>query len=478
MRIIGAGALAKEARRAILFASANAPPWSTHPDLLFAFLLDTLYSEAWRVKHFHWSAAPDGLSPIERRNFLNVQVDAVGIGLASAAAPFLPVFLARLGASNVQVGLLTSMPALTGLFLAIAVGQFLQSRRNIVPWFSAARFMVVSSYALTGLVPFLVPRDMSVAAVLAIWAVATLPQTVVNVAFNVVMNAVAGPERRYDLLSRRWSILGFTTALAVAAVGEILDQISFPFNYQVAFIALSLGGLISFYFSIHIELPDVQPPTPASRQSLPQRVRGYIALVRGEKPFISFVAKRFVYFSGSMLAVPLFPLYYVRVVQANDAWIGVINTAQSAVLLFSYALWSHQTRVRGSRFVLLATSLGLSLYPALTAWTHQVEWIAIYAGLAGVFQAGMDLVFFDELMRTVPPEYSATFVSFAQSTQYAVTFAAPVVGTILADQIGLGGALVVSGALRLVAFALFALPSRVAPFVKPVEAKEQLGVGK
>jgi hypothetical protein len=86
-----------------------------------------------------------------------------------------------------------------------------------------------------------------------------------------------------------------------------------------------------------------------------------------------------------------------------------------------------------------------------------VELIALYAGLAGIFQAGMDLVFFDELMRTVPVEYSATFVSLAQSLQYASSFLAPLVGTALAGQIGLSGALLVSALLRLLGFGLFAL---------------------
>ena len=35
---------------------------------------------------------------------------------------------------------------------------------------------------------------------------------------------------------------------------------------------------------------------------------------------------------------------------------------------------------------------------------ERVEWVVLYAGLAGIFQAGLDLVFFDELMRTVPAE--------------------------------------------------------------------------
>lgn len=79
---------------------------------------------------------------IQKRNFRNVQIDAIGVSIANVAAPFLPVFLTRLGASNFQVGLLSSMPGITGLVLALVVGRFLQTRRNIVPWFSLARLMV------------------------------------------------------------------------------------------------------------------------------------------------------------------------------------------------------------------------------------------------------------------------------------------------------------------------------------------------
>jgi len=92
-----------------------------------------------------------------------------------------------------------------------------------------------------GIIPFLVPRSYAVLAVLAIWGSGKpCPRPWVAVAFSVVMNAIAGPEGRYDLMSRRWSILGLTTAVAVAVVGVTLDRISFPFNYQVVFMALSV----------------------------------------------------------------------------------------------------------------------------------------------------------------------------------------------------------------------------------------------
>jgi MFS family permease len=130
------------------------------------------------------------------------------------------------------------------------------------------------------------------------------------------------------------------------------------------------------------------------------------------------------------------------------------------VMLVGYFLWPRVSRRRGGRFVLLATTLGMTLYPALSAATPQVPLIVLYAGISGLFQAGLDLVFFDELMKTVPPEYSATFVSLAQSMQYLSMILAPLLGTWLAEFIGLGGALWLSAGLRMLGFLLFLMPGR------------------
>lgn len=402
-----------------------------------------------------WFSNPQLSDPVEKRNFINVQVDAIGVGLASAAAPFLPVFLTRLGASNFEVGLLTSMPALTGFLLAIPLGRFLQNQRRVVPWFSGTRLGVLSCYALTGLVTMIVPPEGRVLAVLLIWALATLPQTLLSITFSVVMNAVAGPKGRFELMSRRWSILGFTQAAAVFLIGQVLEVIGFPVNYQAVFIGLSIGSLLSYYFSSHIDIPPVEPMPNLGHSSFFGQYVDYWRLIRTEKPFLSFVAKRFIFLTGTTLATPLFPLYYVRVVDAPDSWIAAISTAQTAVMILGYFYWTRQSRHRGTRPVLVWTTLGLSLYPMLVAATAKVEWIALLAGVAGIFQAGLDLVFFDELMNTVPPQYSATFVSFAQSLQYFSSIISPLVGTLLADTLGIGAGLMIAGGIRLIGFILF-----------------------
>ena len=391
----------------------------------------------------------------QKNNFRYVQIDAVGVSISNVAAPFLPVFLTRLGASNFQVGLLTSMPGVTGLILAILVGRFLQRQSNIVPWYSVSRLLVIYCYALTGLLTYFLSREYTVMATLAIWAFATLPQTALAVAFSVVMNAVAGPEGRYALLSRRWAIYGFTGVVMTFLVTRVIDLVPFPRNYELMFFGLSIGGLISYYFSNQIKLPDQPAPVPVPAASVWDSVRNYISLIRGAPAFTAFATKKFVYYSAITLGTPILPLFLVREVKATDSQIGAIAMAMTLVTLAGYVLWPWASRKYGGRFVLLATTFGMIFYPALTAATPKVPLIILYAGIAGLFQAGLDLVFFDELMKTVPPEYSATFVSLAQSMQYLSAIAAPLIGTWLADRIGLGGALYVSAGLRLLGFVLF-----------------------
>lgn len=392
---------------------------------------------------------------IQKRNFRNVQIDGIGVSISNVASPFLPVFLTRLGASNFQVGLLSSMPGVTGLLLALFVGRFLQTRKNIIPWYSLSRLMVIICFAFTGISTLLLPREYVIISTLVIWAFATLPQTGLAVAFSVVMNAVAGPEGRYALLSRRWAIFGVTGVVGTFIVTRLIGLLSFPLNYAIMFLVLSLGGFLSFYFSNQIQLPDQPPPPPSTSGSPRESIRNFLSLLRKYPAFVSFASKRFVYFSALVLGLPIMPLYLVREVQATDSQIGTINMAMTLVMLVGYFLWPRVSKQRGGRFVLLATTFGMILHPALSAATTRIDLIILYAGIAGLFQGGLDLVFFDELMKTVPAEYGATFVALAQSMQYVSMIFAPLIGTWLAGFIGLGGALWLSAGLRLLGFLLF-----------------------
>jgi MFS family permease len=201
----------------------------------------------------------------------------------------------------------------------------------------------------------------------------------------------------------------------------------------------------------------------ASGKTAGEIIRNTLTLLRLYPVFVSISIKRFVYLYVVALAAPIMPLYFVHVVKATDADIGTINMTFTFFMLGGYLLWPWVSRRRGGRFVLLATTLGMVLYPLLTATTRYVIPIIIYTAIAGLFQGGLDLVFFDEYMKTIPDEYSAILVSLEQSIQYLSVIAAPLIGTSLAVYIGLGGALLVSAGLRLIGFLLFLILKKKLP---------------
>lgn len=401
---------------------------------------------------FHFLRNDPSLSSDEtqaRHNQRSVIVDGIGVGIVTGIATFLAVFLARLGASPLLVGLLTSMPAFTGFLLAIPVGRMLERQRDLVPWYSRARVWVQASYAMTGILPFFIPIEYVPVAIILIWAIATIPQTIVNITFTVVMGAVAGPQRRQQLMSWRWSTLGAASALSVAGAGWLLEQFTFPTNYQVVFIVSFIGGMLSFFFSSRITMPpnDVAPTN--HKPGLRTLLTDSVAMFRDVPAFGRFVLASFVFNCGIWMAMPLFPLYWVRVVHASDFWIGIINTVNNGVLLIAYFIWARVTSKNGNRPVMFASTIALALYPLCTGLTVSIPLIIVFAGLAGLIGAGKDLVFFDIGLGTMPKDRVPAFVAVQQLTGYIATLIMPLIGTWMAQNLDYHLALYVASALRL-----------------------------
>src|SRR5262249_31904560 len=278
--------------------------------------------------------------------------------------------------------------------------------------------------------------------------------------FQVVMGAIASPPRRYQLMSRRWSLLGVVSAITVAAVGLLLDRISFPLNYQVVLIGSLVGTLIAFASARRLVVPD-NPASAASAggelKPLGERLRAGLAALRENHAFGRFLLSQFFFQCGAAMVLPLFPLYWVREVHAPNSWIGVITMAQNGSLLIGYFAWAALSR-RGSRdLVLKICMFGLGCYPLLTALTSNLLALVIYAVGAGIFGAGIDLVLFDILMTTSRPNQTTRSAATYPLTASLAALGAPVLGPSVAAWVGLSPALLFGSGLFFAAGALFVL---------------------
>ena len=129
-----------------------------------------------------------------RRNsrYLYLDMGWQGIILAGITT-FQSVFLVRLGASPLLVGLLTSAPALVTIVLSILAAPFLERRRDLVRVVTLTRLGSRLCCLLIALVPALLVGDVArfaPGAIVAIWALSAAFSAVTTPAFTAVLGRV------------------------------------------------------------------------------------------------------------------------------------------------------------------------------------------------------------------------------------------------------------------------------------------------
>ncbi|MBM4407617.1 MAG: MFS transporter [Chloroflexi bacterium] len=400
--------------------------------------------------------APGNAPPDVRHNWLATQKEAVAFAPVEAAASFLPVLLARLGASSLQVGLLAAIPNLTGFLLAIPIGTFLQGRRNVVPWYAWGRLVGQLGIGAIGVTLILLPDERAIPWVLGIVAVAAVVGSFANFTFYVVMDGLSGPNGRYELMGRRWGIKAAATALSLPIIGFVLGTIAFPQSYVLVLLSTAVAATVAFRYTSSFRIAD-QAARPATEKRPPLvRARASVAEVLGERRFLAYIGRHAVLTFGLAMAVPLIPLYYVRELDASDVWIGLIGTANAALTMAGYFLWRGPARRRGAAWVLVPSTLCAALFPAALSVTHSELAVLILVGLNAFCLAGIDLALFDALLKAVPAGQAVRFAAFDQGAGNFAGMTGPLLGAALATAVGIPLGLVAASAVTLLGAGLFA----------------------
>ena len=100
------------------------------------------------------------------------------------------------------------------------------------------------------------------------------------------------------------------------------------------------------------------------------------------------------------------------------------------------------------------------MYPVLLSLTTNLVAIVAITSYGAAVYAGIDLVLFDLLMRTITPRYSVTLTSVETSVQNLASIIGPLLGGVIADRFGLAVGLGVAGVVTLAGALMFVLTGR------------------
>ena len=395
---------------------------------------------------------------LEARNIRYLTYDTATFGIVQAGiVSFIAVYLVRLGAPNAVVGFLASAPALGAIFLSLPAAAWLEGRRDLVRIVVFTRVFLRLPLLFIAIVPFFLTGDALIWTIVALWTLTSFPAAIVNQAWTGVVAAVIPGNRRAQVNGNRWAFFSVVTAIAGAAFGRSLDLIVDPLNFQIVFAISFLAGWATIHFFAQIRMPDIPDdgePTRPTRPPAP-RLGDLVRMVRAYPSFMRFILTAFVYRIGLNLPVALMAIYWVREAHASNTTIGIQNTAANLTLILSYLIWGRLAVRRGHRIVLLLASAGTSLYPLATSFVTNELWLIPVALIFGAFASGIDVSFFEALLRSSPPERLQTFIGINASLANLVIFVAPIGGTLLANVIGIHAALIAAAVISLIGTGLF-----------------------
>ena len=393
-----------------------------------------------------------------RRNARHLYLDIGWQGLIAATiVTFLSVFAVRLGASTLEVSLLTALPALATVIVSIPAASYIERHRDPHRITNVSRLVARSCFLLVALVPFALGGPLAYlapAAIIAIWGVSAAASAFTVPAWTTVYCDAVPPARRASLNAGRWALYAVITALTVGFFGHALDTIPFPTNYLAVFGVAFVAGLLSTWHFSRLRVNSTHRP----RSSRANALADALTLLRGsegQRSFLRYQIGATVYRLGLNMPLALFALFWVNDLQASDTLIGLRTTAGYAVLVVGYLAFGRIATRYGHRPVLLVSSLALAAYPVATALVVSPEWLIPAAAIWGLGAAGIDIGFFEGLLRSCPPDRRAGSAAVDAALANLTIFVGPLLGAALAAVVGIREAFVVSGALCVVGTALF-----------------------
>ncbi len=408
-----------------------------------------------RFKPFRQADVPEAY----RSNFTNLYLDIAWFGVLSGAAiNFLNIYAARLGASALQIGLLTAASALVTLFLAIPAGHWISKRPigHAVFWSSVAYRI---GYFLWIPLPWLFDTQGQIWALIVLTFLMAIPLTPLGVGFNALF-AEAVPERfRARVAGMRNATFAIAYMITSLAAGYILKNTPFPAGYQIVFAIGAFGAAMSSFHIFHIKpLPNIvaSPPSlpmadPKTQTDTPRGIASALRLDVWKSPFRNVLLALFFFHLAQYLSAPIYPLFNVRVLGLNDNHLG--NGAALyylAVLIASTQLGRIVQRYGHKKVTGLGVA-GMATYPLMLVFAQNSLHFYVISFLGGLLFALVNGAFVNYMLEHIPPHDRPSHLAWHTVMFNFAVLSSSIAGPLIADEVGLAAALILFGILRIIA---------------------------
>ncbi|MER2128708.1 MFS transporter [Solibacillus sp.] len=374
-------------------------------------------------------------------------------GMASAVAQntsnsYIPIFaMTILGATNYQVGLISSLPPLVALVMtlpaAILLNRAIEQKKLVAFSVVAARFI----FLLIAFVSY-VPGSFGSWLLLGLIATMSIPNTMANMGWQSFIGNLIEENRRAQFFSDRNRLLTIVGLIVTLTIGVVMKDVTTnKLAYQILFMFTFVVGLVELYFILKHDEP--------KREIQDEKKRAMDWSIFKHKQYVLFLAVALLFNFGWQMAWGLFNIYNVRYAEATIFWVSMFNVANMLAQIASFGLWKKWSQKYGNMRVFVWVAFGMSTAPLLTVLSTNLYYLTAMMMLSGIFVSGTVLILFNLLLENSPKEVRTYCITTYNVLLAIIAFTAPQIGIWLLETYAMDIAMYSSTVMRFLAAICF-----------------------
>ena len=164
---------------------------------------------------------------------------------------------------------------------------------------------------------------------------------------------------------------------------------------------------------------------------------------------------------GWQMGWPLFNIFMIKTLGANEAWLSAISIASGLSSIATSTLWAKFSDKYGNTLTIAIATFGMSITPILYALSNSIWMLVVFNIIIGISIAGTILVLFNMLLEVTPTKNRTTIVSIYNTFIAVSATIAPIVGVTLKNFTNIKTALIIVGCFRLLGSFTFYLRKKL-----------------
>lgn len=350
--------------------------------------------------------------------------------------------IAVLGATNYQVSLISSLPAIIGLVAILPAAAVLGSleKRKYFTGYSMiiARFMLL----LMVFVPFL-QGTVSAWVFVVLVALMNFPFTFYNLGLQTLLGDIIPKDHRNKYFSERNRIMTFVSLSITLCIGLVMNKVdsSNPLPFQILFFAAFSFSIFELLILRKIREKAKTIPKKEKKSLFPKHVFQH-------RPYVLFIVTALVFNFGWQMAWPLFSIFQIKYAGATVMWVSLFQVANQVSQMVSFAWWGRMAEKYSNAKMLVVATIGMAIVPAITMLSTNLYYQLLTNLATGCFVAGTVLLLFNRLLESSVEAESSTYISTYNFLLAIVAFIAPQIGVLLLEVFNMNVALIASAIMR------------------------------